>query len=207
MYNLPHFTENNPAEIISFIKGNSMAIVAGCGSDFPSASHLPLHIIDNGNAICFGGHLMRNTDHHKAFLNNENVLVIFNSLPAYINADWYAEPAVASTVNYMAVHIKGKISFKTEEETYNEIKRITDTHIGKNSAASFEKIPGDYIKTNLKAIVGFKIEVIKMDATFKLSQNMSEADRINIIKQLEKRNTGGDVFIAAHMKAKLLPKN
>ena len=114
MYKLPYFTETDNNKIFSFIEENALATVIGIGVEFPVASHLTLQMENVGDKLFLKGHMMRKTDHHKAFEKNENVLVIFNSVPAYINAAWTQNPTTASTVNYMAVHIKGKI-IRSEE--------------------------------------------------------------------------------------------
>ena len=203
MYKLPYFTETDNNKIFSFIEENALATVIGTGVEFPVASHLTLQMENDGDKLFLKGHMMRKTDHHRAFEKNQNVLVIFNSVPAYINAAWTQNPATASTVNYMSVHIKGKIIFSDEEGTMAAIKNITDKYIGTNNEASFDKIDKSYIDENIKAIVGFKIEVVEMYATFKLSQNKTIVEQENIIKNLEERNNFGDAFIAQKMRQNL----
>ncbi len=55
----------------------------------------------------------------------------------------------------------------------------------------------------MKAIVGFKIEITAPEAVFALSRGKSVEDQKSIIAHPEKRNTGGDAFIAAEMKKQL----
>ena len=99
------------------MKENSFAVITGFGEQYPVATHIPLEIeINEDGKIFLNGHLMKNTDHHKAFENNENVLVIFNGPHTYVSASWYENPQVASTWNYMAVHAKGKISLQMKQE-------------------------------------------------------------------------------------------
>ncbi len=205
MYKMTHYTEQDKQKIIAFIKEHSFAVVTGAGNEYPVASHLPLEIIEEGEQLFFTGHLMRKTDHHLAFEKNENVLVIFSSPHAYIDAGWYTNPAEASTVNYMAVHAKGKISFTDEAGTVEAIKQLTDKHIGSSSPASFDNIPKDYVAAMLKAIVGFKIAVTAVHNVFKLSQNKNEEDRQNIIAQLQKRGEAYSTAIAREME-KLIKK-
>ena len=203
MYKLPHFTEHDTENILSFMKENSFAVVTGIGEEYPVASHLPLEIIEENGKLIFTGHLMRKTAHHIAFEKNKNVLVIFSSPHAFISAGWYADPLQASTVNYMAIHSKGKIFFTDEDGTRAAIKQITDKHIGADSPASFDKLPKDYVDAMLKAIVGFCIEVESIENVFKLSQNRNESERKNIITHLEKTAESGTNFIAKEMKKRL----
>ncbi len=200
MYKLPYFTEEDPEKVIAFMKENAFAIVTGYGEEYPVASHLPVNFEKRGEKIFLAGHLMKNTDHHKAFEKNENVLVIFNGPHCFVSAEWYNNPTVGSTWNYMTVHAKGKIKFTDEAGTYKAINAITNKYVGTGTAASFDKIPEEYISKMIKAIVGFEIEVISFDNVFKLSQNHDEADRKNIIRHLKERGDGQSVAIAEEMK-------
>ncbi len=203
MYKLPHYTIDDRNTIISFAKEIPFALVTGVGTDFPVATQLPLEIEDVDNKLFLSGHLMRKTDHHLAFEKNENVLVVFNSPHAYIDANWYAEPAQGSTINYISVHAKGQIKFTDEAGTYAAVKKITEKHIDSNSAAGFKNISDEYVNTMVKAIVGFSIKVEDLQGVFKLSQNKSVAEQKKIIAQLRLRNLTGDNYIAAKMEALL----
>jgi transcriptional regulator len=58
------------------------------------------------------------------------------------------------------------------------------------------ELPADYVATMLKAIVGFEIEVERLEGKFKLSQNRP-AETGRVIAQLEAR---GDPELAALMR-------
>lgn len=47
--------------------------------------------------------------------------------------------------------------------------------------------PADYIDTLLKAIVGIKIEIVRLVGKVKLSQNKEERDRLGAADALETR--------------------
>ena len=203
MYKMPFYTEHDREAIVDFMKQHHFAFVTGMGSEYPVATQLPLEIIEEGEKIILSGHLMRKTDHHIAFEKNPHVLVVFHSPHAYIDANWYADPAKGSTVNYMSVQAKGILTFLDEAGTRAAVEEVTNRHIGKGTAASFENIPQDYIDALVKAIAGFRIEVTGLQNVFKLSQERTAADKASIIDHLQKRNSPGDIFIAERMKEKL----
>ena len=199
MYKLPYFTEQDQEKVITFMKENSFAMVTGFDDEYPVASHLPLNFEPRGEKIFLTGHLMKNTDHHKAFEKNENVLVVFNGPHCFVTAEWYTQPISGSTWNYITVHAKGKINFLDEAGTLKAINAITNKYVGMNNAASFDKLPDEYISRMVKAIVGFEIEVISFDNVFKLSQNHDEADRKVIIQKLKERGDCNSLAIAEAM--------
>ncbi|MEO8766536.1 MAG: FMN-binding negative transcriptional regulator [Ginsengibacter sp.] len=200
MYKLPYFTEENEEAVFDFIQKNSFAIITGINGQVPVATHVPLHIKKEGNKIVFTGHMMKNTDHHKALLQNEQVLVIFTGAHCYVSASWYPKKEVASTWNYIDVHAHGIIKFGDEEKTRKIIEDVTNKYELPDSPAAFNKLPGEYVDRLVKAIIGFTIEVSVMENVFKLSQNHDEQTRENIIANLADRNDDGSHEIAAEMK-------
>ncbi len=204
MYKLPHFTEKDTDKVIAFMKENAFAIITGLGEQYPVATHIPLEVVVEANdKIILCGHIMKNSDHHKAFVENSNVLVIFNGPHCYVSASWYNNPQSASTWNYMTVHAKGNIVFTDDAGTYAAIKAVTNKYEGTATAAAFHAMSKEYIDQMLKAIIGFTIEVEKLDNVFKLSQNKTHAEQINIIEQLKKTADGNSIDVAHEMEKRI----
>jgi len=204
MYKLPYFTETDNEKVLAFMQDNPFAVVTGFGETYPVATQLPLHIeIRPGGKILLTGHLMKNTDHHKAFEKNEHVLVVFTGPHCYVSASWYTNPETASTWNYITVHAKGKIRFTDEAGTLKAVQDITNKFEGTETAAAFDKLPGDYVQHLITAIVGFEIEVTGLDNVFKLSQNHAGETRKNIITALQKRTDDHSKMIAEEMDRRL----
>ena len=199
MYKLPHFTEENEDVVFDFMNKNSFAIITGHNGQYPVATHVPLAISKEEEKIILTGHIMKNSDHHKAFVQHENILVIFSGPHCYVSASWYEKKEVASTWNYMDVHAKGKIKFGTEDDTKKIIQDVTDTYEGKQSEAAFQNLSPDYVDKLVKAIIGFTIEVSEVANVFKLSQNHDIINRQNIVKHLMLRTDEDSHGIAKEM--------
>jgi transcriptional regulator len=206
MYKIPYFTENEQRLIIDFMKENSFALITGFGQEYPVATQIPLEVEEKDGNILLSGHLMKKTDHHIAFEANENVLVVFTGAHCYVSASWYANPQTASTWNYMAVHAKGKIKFTNEEGTYEAIKAVTNKYEGSETIAAFNYMPKEYTMQHIKAIIGFTIEVESIENVFKLSQNKTEEEKLNIIGKLRERNRNDDDLQIANEIEKRLNK-
>lgn len=203
MYKFSYYTEQDDQKIIDFIKKNAFALITGTGEKYPVATQIPLVIKVIDGKIFLEGHMMRKTDHHLAFEKNSNVLVLFTGPHCFVSANWYTDPSIGSTWNYMTVHAKGKISFVDEAGTVQMVKALSDKYVGVQSAASFDSLSKDYINHMVKAIVGFSIEVESIDNVFKLSQNRDEASQKNIIEQLKKRGDYNSSMIAEEMEHRL----
>lgn len=190
MYNLPYHKAENEREISDFIKGHPFAFISGCDSNNrPIATQIPVFIEEKGIRKTLIGHMMKNTDHHKAFLNNENILVVFSGKHTYISGTWYSNPHTPSTWNYMSVHAKGTIRF-LEDDALKDVLRKTSLYFEENNTDSttvYDNLPFAFKEKILPAIVAFEIEIHEIDSVFKLSQDRDESSYQNIIKKLRQQ--------------------
>ncbi len=201
MYNLPYHKEKEPKVIKEFIDKYPFAFLTGCNSENkPVATQVPVFIEEYNGRRILRGHIMRNTDHHKAFLYNNNVLVVFTGHHAYVSGTWYSNPYTASTWNYMSVHIKGIIRF-LDEAGLEDVLRKTTLHFenyNQQSTTTFDNLPLEFKQKVMHAIVAFEIEVTEMDNVFKLSQDRDAESYHNIMEKLKTQNKDGKI-IAAEM--------
>jgi transcriptional regulator len=199
MYNLPYYKEKDDEIIKQFIDEHPFAFLAGCDAENqPVATQVPVFIEQEGGKQILRGHIMKNTDHHKAFLNNPNVLVVFTGDHTYVCATWYSDPHIASTWNYMSVHVKGIISF-LNDEALADVLRKTTLHFenyNKQSTTVFDNLTEEFKQKVMPAIVAFEIEVKELDNVFKLSQDRDAKSYENIKRNLSHK--GGSASTIAN---------
>ncbi|HAA16272.1 MAG TPA: hypothetical protein DCE41_33050 [Cytophagales bacterium] len=194
MYNLPHHKEHDPQVIRDFITQFPFAFMSGVNADLqPVATQIPLFLEEREGKQYLMGHMMRNQDHHKAWMQNPNVLAVFTGRHTYVSATWYTNQNTASTWNYSSVHAKGTITF-LENDALEDMLRKTSMHFENNNPDSptvFDNLSEEFLKKVMPAIVAFEIEVTKLDTVFKLSQDRDEASYENIMEKLKAQDKDG----------------
>jgi transcriptional regulator len=202
MYNLPYHKEKDPQVIKEFIDRYPFAFLTGCDSENkPVATQVPVFIEEEKGRKILRGHIMKNTDHHKAFLHNSNVLVVFTGHHTYVSGTWYSNPYTASTWNYMSVHIKGIIRFM-DDAGLEDVLRKTTLYFEKYNQQSetiYDNLPLEFKRKVMHAITAFEIEITDMDNVFKLSQDRDAESYHNIKEKLKGQGEDGKV-IADEMK-------
>jgi len=191
MYNLPYFKENDPQLVLDFIRAHPFAFITGCDeNNRPVATQIPVFIEERNGGLYLTGHMMKATDHHRAFEQNPNALCVFTGNHTYVSATWYSNPNQASTWNYMSVHVKGQLRFLNEEGLVEVLKKTTLHFEGNNTASTtvFDNLPEDYRSRLMKAIVAFEVTVESIDNVFKLSQNRDKESFQNIIEKLRQQD-------------------
>lgn len=184
------------------MRAHPFALLAGCSANNTLvATQVPLLVEERDGKLYLQGHIMRQTDHHKAFENNPEVLAVFTSPHTYVSATWYDNPQQGSTWNYISVHAHGRVRFTDEQGLIDLMKKFT-LHFENNnnqSATIYDNLPDDYKNKLIKAIIGIEMEVQKLDNVFKLSQNRDEKSFHTIIEKLEQQGYNGS-YIANEMK-------
>ena len=126
MYNLPYFKEADQKVVLEFMRKNPFVFLTGADvENKPVATQVPVFIDERDGKLFLSGHIMRKTDHHRAFEQNPNVLAVFTGPHTYVSASLYTNPLQGSTWNYMSVHARGDVSFASEQELRAILKRTT----------------------------------------------------------------------------------
>jgi transcriptional regulator len=202
MYNFSYFKEKDKQTILDFIEENPFAFMS---SSFLSgaqvATQIPVLLEERNGELYLQGHIMRNTDHHKALVENPNTLLVFTGPNCYVSASWYSNPQIGSTWNYMSVHITGKVKFMTNDDLIEFMRKLTLKFENGNreSLTFYDNLPDHFLRKMMPAIVGFEIKAEKLENVFKLSQNRDEKSYLNIISKLEEQG-GNSSLIAAVMR-------
>lgn len=209
MYHIPYFKENDKQALFQFLDKNPFAFLTGSNASGQQvATQIPIICEERDGALYMQGHIMRNTDHHKAFVENEQVLAVFTGPHTYVSAAWYTNPQTGSTWNYMSVHINGNIRFLPESGLIQLMKKLTLKFENNNPASPtiFDNLPEAYLQKMLPAIVAFEIKAMDIQNVFKLSQNRDSESYLNIIKHLESKNDIGNAALIANEMKDRFPK-
>jgi transcriptional regulator len=192
--------EDEP-EIISFIQKNAFATLITQGVNRPTATHLPFILEQprEGHAI-LSGHIARANPQWKSIPEQGEVLVMFQGPHAYISSSWYNHENVP-TWNYLAVQVYGQIKIIQDDELLKHLKKLVDTYeAGRPNRVSVETMNESYLASQIRALVGFEIQITEVQASAKLSQNRDEINFNNIVSELSKTGVELDQKIATEMK-------
>jgi transcriptional regulator len=155
------------------------------------ATHLPLLLDENkGEYGMLSGHVSRANVQWQQSDPTAEALIIFLGLDTYVTPNWYPAKQetgrVVPTWNYAAIHAYGRLSFTEDPEWLRGmVTALTIKH-----EASFpvpwevSDAPKTFIDSQLKAIVGFEFEILRLEGKQKFNQNRSEEDRLGVIEGL-----------------------
>jgi transcriptional regulator len=197
------FAEPDTARLHEFMRRHGFAVLNSHGDGGLVASHLPLWL--DGEAGPLGhlfGHMARANPQWRDVRGE--VLVVFSGPHAYVSPSWYEEAGTVPTWNYLAVHAYGTFHVVEERDGVLRILRrsVRTYERPRQQPWSFDE-SAPHIEAMLRAIVGFRIEITRLEGKWKLSQNHTEARRRRVAAALEAQPDRDSQEIAALMREDL----
>ena len=198
MYIPKLYREEDREKILEFLKQNNFPALVTFDGEKPTATHLPVDVLENENgSLAILGHMSRANPQWRSF-GEQEVLLIFQGAHTYISPRWYDHVNVP-TWNYMMVHVYGKVRLVEGEELYSLLNRLVKNHEEPN-AYDLESLPQDFVQKEMNGVVGFAVDVTRVDAGYKLSQNRNDGDHENIIRELVGRGDENSAAVAKSMR-------
>ena len=150
MYHFSYFKEKDKQVILELLENNPLAFLTGSNlSGGQVATQIPVLFEERNGELFLQGHIMRNTDHHKAFVENPNALAVFTGPNAYVSATWYTNQQMGSTWNYMSVFVNGKMNFMSSDELIQLMRKFTLKFENGNSGKTWSTFDDGFSKTRV----------------------------------------------------------
>ena len=208
MYIPEYFRVRDHEDAIKFMRANPFAILISSADAGPFATHLPLFVrTEKGDEkIVLRGHVAKANPHWRYLEQQPQCLTIFHGPHSYISPSNYTARESVPTWNYGAVHLYGSAKvFSSPEALQGVLHELIQT-FEPAYASQWASLDAGFRERMLKQIVGFEIEVTKMEAKFKLGQNRAREDQENMIASLEKAEDTAVSGVARMMKEQRLSR-
>ncbi len=190
-YAPPPFDGQNHAAALELMATHPFAsLITSLGDAEPFITPMPLLYADGA----LWGHLAR-ANPQAALFDLGQTVAVFHGPHAYVSPRWYETPERhVPTWNYAVVHVAGRPELLNERETRRFVVELT---------AHFD--PGWMVDDRvlgrlLPAIVAFRMPILRLDATFKISQNRTMADRSGVRAALAASASNTDRALAEWMR-------
>jgi transcriptional regulator len=204
MYIPTAFAEHDLTRMHDFIEQHSFGLLVSQVEGQSFASHLPF-LLERaaGSHGCLIGHMAKANPQWKD-ADGQKVLAIFSGPHAYISPTWYDSDQVVPTWNYAAVHVYGQAQVIEDPDGLLKIARATVAAYEKGMPKpwSFDG-SSKFVERMLTQIVGFRIQIEKIEGKWKLNQNHPVERRKKVIQALRAQDGEIPQAVATMMQAML----
>jgi transcriptional regulator len=167
------------------------------------ATPLPLMLVpDEGPQGTLYGHLARANPQWRDSQAGE-AMVLFGGPEAYVSPSWYpskqAHGKVVPTWNYVAVHAYGVPEFFDDADRLRAlVGQLTDRHEAERAHPwAVDDAPAEFIAAQLRAIIGLRLPISRLEGKRKASQNRAAEDRAGVAEGLAVSPRPGDRDMAS----------
>ncbi|MBR0797890.1 FMN-binding negative transcriptional regulator [Bradyrhizobium jicamae] len=203
MYLPPHFKMDELGAIHAAMRASRLATLVTATADGLVGTPLPMILSESeGEFGTLYGHVARPNPQWKLPAIGQ-AMAIFTGPDAYVTPSWYVTKAehgkVVPTWNYVAVHAYGEVEFFEDADRLLDIvTRLTNLHeSSRRERWQVSDAPDDFIRAQLRGIVGLRMPVTRIDAKRKMSQNRKLEDRAGVIAGLGASDDPVDREVAA----------
>jgi len=206
MYIPPHNGPPSEDDVTRLLLATQAGDLVTVGDDGLTVSMIPfLYDASRPPRTSLLGHLARPNAQWRT-ADGREALVLVHGPDGYVSPAWYAAKRehgrVVPTWNYVLVAVHGTLRVHDDPEwTRDVVERLTRAHEnGRAEPWAVSDAPAPYITGQLRAIVGIEVEIDRVEAKWKLSQNRSAADVAGVIGGLDGGSDDDRALAAAMLK-------
>ncbi len=183
MYTPKHNQEEDRAKLYDFMRAYSFATLVTLRDNAPQATHLPFMMEASGESCVLLAHMARANPQWRDFDDAHEALVIFQEPHGYVSPRHYETALNVPTWNYIAVHAYGQPRIlEADAEKLGLLESMIREH-DEGYFQQWRELPEAYIARQLQGIVAFQMDVVRLEARFKLSQDRTQQERERIIQE------------------------
>jgi transcriptional regulator len=178
------------------IAAHPFGLLVTVGASGLMASHIPIVLKQSGSEFgTLQAHIARANEQWSDLVPSIDALAIFAGPHHYISASWYPgakeDGAVVPTWNYVVVHAHGPLRVIEDPEWLRaHLVRLADIHeSGSVNPWKVSDAPPEFIREQMRGIVGLEMPIRRLEGKWKVSQNKNERDRNAVLEGLADLNT------------------
>ncbi|QIE56477.1 FMN-binding negative transcriptional regulator [Pikeienuella piscinae] len=189
------------ARNLIFARERGFGVVTIGGDDEPLASHIPFLIDAAGERL--EAHIVRsNPIWRRLRAGPARALVAISGPDGYVSPDWYGEPDLMPTWNYVAVHLKGELRLADQAGLRAHLAALSatfETRLAPKAPWTLEKMEPEALQRMMRMIAPVEMRVDAVEGTWKFSQNKSDAARAGAADGVENAGLGAETAALASL--------
>ncbi len=196
------FQQDDPVTLHELMVKYPLASLIAYSATGIEVNHIPFFLNKSKGKLSLQGHIAKANPLWKLIKDKSQVLLVFHGPNCYISPNYYPtkkeQGKVVPTWNYVAVHVKGLLSYRFDTEfKLDMLNNLTIQHEqNQDKPWSITDAPMQYIQRMLAAIVGLEIEILSITGKWKVSQNQPEINKQGVVSGLSNEKTTNALSMA-----------
>lgn len=173
--------------LLSYLREHPFVTLAAGVGGRPMIAQAPVVVRELHDELVVDFHLSRANALAPHLVQGFRAVMLAAGEDAYVSPDWYESADQVPTWNYLSVEAEGSVAVLDEAELIAQLDTLSEQEEARLAPKPLwtrhKMAPGKF-EAMLRGIIGGRLFVDRLEGTFKLSQNKSEADRLGAAKGL-----------------------
>ena len=198
MHPNPAFRKVADEVTLAFVRARAFGVLAVNAEAGPLLSHVPFLLSEDGTTADL--HLVRSNP--IARLDGVPAVIAVSGSDGYVSPDWYGVEDQVPTWNYVAAHVRGRLERLGDGLMRDMLDRQSaayEERLRPKTPWTAEKMSEGALDRLMRSILPFRLHVERIDATWKLNQNKTEAARMRAAEAIARSGIGQETEALARL--------
>jgi transcriptional regulator len=182
------FRIEDRATLLAFVRAHPFVTIAAAVGGRPFVAQAPVVVreLDFGE-LALDFHLSRGNALAPYVVQGFRAVALATGPDAYVSPDWYGSDDQVPTWNYVSAEAEGLVAPLSDAEfvaLLDDLSAQEEARLAPKPAWTRDKMSPGRFETMMRGIIGCRLSVERLEGTFKLAQNKSEADRAGVVAAL-----------------------
>lgn len=203
MHPNPAFRQTPEPDSLALVRRRGFGMLCVNADGGPLVSHVPFLLAQDGRSI--EAHLVRSNPIVRLIGEPADAVVAVSGGDGYVSPDWYGVENQVPTWNYVAVHLRGKLRLLPQEELHPILDRLSahfEERLLPKKPWGSAKMDQEIYARMLRQIVPVRLDIERIDSTWKLSQNKTDEARMGAAAGMRAAGIGTETAMLADLMEK-----
>jgi len=178
------FKVEDEAVLVAQLAAHPFVTLAAAPDGRPRIAHAPVVVRRLAGGLAIDFHVSRGNALAPFLAGGFRGVAVSLEADAYVSPDWYEAADQVPTWNYVSVEVEGPIAMLDEAglvTLLDDLSAQEEARLAPKPPWTRGKMSPGRFDVMVRAIVGARMTVERLEGVTKLSQNKSEADRAGVI--------------------------
>ena len=181
------FKVEDEAVLLAQLAAHPFVTLAAAPDGRPRIAHAPVVVRRLASGLAIDFHVSRGNALAPFLADGFRGVAVSLEADAYVSPDWYEDADQVPTWNYVSVEVEGPIAILDEAglvKLLDDLSAQEEGRLAPKPPWTRGKMSPGRFDAMVRAIVGARLTIERLEGVTKLSQNKSEADRAGVIAAL-----------------------
>lgn len=174
--------------LLAFLREHPFVTIAAAVRGRPFVAQAPVVIreLDFGE-VALDFHLSRGNALAPYVVQGFRAVALATGPDAYVSPDWYGSDDQVPTWNYVSTEAEGLVAPLSDAEfvaLLEDLSAQEEACLAPKRPWTRQKMSPGRFETMMRGIIGCRLAVERLEGTFKLSQNKTDAERAGVVAAL-----------------------